>query len=60
MNEYRLFERLLRAEDESEVDGILIHEGFGLKNESVWRPLGGMENNFSTVGNQQIEATGAL
>src|SRR5205085_6597943 len=32
----------------------------GLDNETAWRPLGGMENNFSTVGNQQTEATAAL
>jgi hypothetical protein len=55
-----LFDRLLRAEDESEVDQILRRAGYGLDNEQAWRPLGDMENNFSTVGNQQTEATAAL
>lgn len=60
MNEQQLFEALLRAEDEGDVDSILKKAGYGLENEEAWRPLGDMENNFSTVGNQQTEATGAL
>ena len=55
-----LFEELLRAENENEADAILDRSGYGLENESAWRPLGDMENNFSTVGNQQTEATAAL
>jgi hypothetical protein len=55
-----LFERLLRAEDEEDVEAILRRAGYGLENEAAWLPLGGMENNFSTVGNQQTEATAAL
>jgi hypothetical protein len=55
-----LFERLLHAEMEDEVDKILHDAGFDLGNEFVWRALGDMENNFSTVGNQQTEATAAL
>jgi len=51
---------LLRAEDEEEVDRILNRVGYGLDNEAVWHALGDMENNFSTVGNQQTEATAAL
>jgi len=51
---------LLKAENEDEVDRLLSSHGYGLENESVWQPLGGMENNFSTVGNQQTEPTGAL
>jgi hypothetical protein len=51
---------LLKAEHEDEVDRILVSCGFGLENESAWQPLGGMENNFQTVGNQQTEPTGAL
>lgn len=60
MTPNELFERLLHAELEDEVDKILHGAGFSLENESVWRPLGDMENNFSTVGNQQTEATAAL
>jgi len=55
-----LFERLLHSEDESDVEAILRRAGYGLENEAAWLPLGGMENNFSTVGNQQTEATAAL
>jgi len=60
MDDATLFETLLHAEEESEVDVILRAAGYGLENESAWRPLGDMENNFSTVGNQQTEATAAL
>ncbi|PWB81866.1 MAG: hypothetical protein C3F08_00980 [Candidatus Methylomirabilota bacterium] len=60
MDDATIFERLLRAEDEAVVEEVLKRAGYGLENESVWRPLGGMENNFSTVGNQQTEATAAL
>ena len=55
-----LFERLLRSETEAEVDAALSAAGYLLGNKSVWQPLGGMENNFSTVGNQQTEATAAF
>lgn len=60
MNVEALFYKLVQAEDELEVEKILEKEGLGLANEAVWHPLGGMENNFSTVGNQHAEATGAL
>src|SRR5205809_8145623 len=60
MDDATLFNRLLRTEDEGEVDQILQRFGYGLDNEAVWHPLGDMENNFSTVGNQQTEATAAL
>ena len=55
-----LFEQLLKAESEDKVDAILRRAKYGLENESAWQPLGGIENNFSTVGNQQTEATAAL
>src|SRR5262249_39784619 len=60
MDEQGLFERLLRAETEIDVEAILKKSGYSLDNLEVWQPLGGMENNFSTVGNQQTEATAAL
>lgn len=55
-----LFYLLLKAEDESEVDTILSNAGYLADDESIWMPLGGYENNFSTVGNQQADPTGAL
>lgn len=60
MDDATMFERLIQAEDEAAVEEVLKQVGYGLENESVWRPLGDMENNFSTVGNQQTEATAAL
>jgi hypothetical protein len=60
MESKELFEKLLHAELEDEVDEILVRAGLGLQCESAWRALGDMENNFSTVGNQQTEATAAL
>ena len=55
-----LFEQLLKAESENDAAEILDRAGYGLDNESAWQALGDMENNFSTVGNQQTEATAAL
>jgi hypothetical protein len=60
MDTAMLFQRLLQADNEDEVDELLKREGYGLDNEAAWRPLGDMENNFSVVGNQQTEATAAL
>jgi len=60
MDDITLFDRLLHAEDEAEVDKILTRAGYGLDNESVWHPLGDMPNNRSVVTNQQTEATGAF
>jgi hypothetical protein len=60
VNPQELFEQLLHAENEDEADRILDRSGFGLANEAAWRPLGDVENNFSTVGNQQTDATAAL
>jgi len=60
MSDYNLFEELVFAEDESEVDRILTRAGLGLENEAAWRRLGDVDNNFSTVGNQQTEATCAM
>jgi hypothetical protein len=60
MDDITLFERLLHAEDEAEVDKILTRGGYGLDNEGVWHPLGDMPNNRSVVTNQQTEATGAF
>lgn len=60
MSPFELFDALVHAEHEDEVDRILERAGFSFRNEGAWQPLGGEENNFSTVGNQQTEATAAL
>ena len=60
MDSEQLFYDLLKAEDESEVDDILSDRGYLADDDSLWSPLGDIENNFSIVGNQQAEPTGAL
>jgi hypothetical protein len=60
MNNSDLLAKLLTLEDENEVDLLLERIGYPLSNDLVWKPLGDMENNFSTVGNQHSEATGAF
>jgi len=59
MSSYELFNALLHAEHESDVDFILDRSRY-LSDESSWQPLGDIENNFATVGNQQSEPTAAL
>ena len=60
MEPEQLFYKLLKSEDETEVDAILSTHGYLVDDDSLWLPLGGFENNFSTVGNQQADPTGAL
>lgn len=60
MEAEKIFYSLLRAEQESEVDTILSEVNYLNDDESIWVPLGGYENNFSTVGNQHADATSAL
>jgi len=57
---YLLFEKLLHAEVEDAVERILEAAGFGVTNSDVWKPLGGMGNNISTVGNQKEDPTDAM
>lgn len=52
--------RLLAADDEDEVDRILIDAGYPLENDELWKPLGNNMGNFSTVGNQQEDGAAAL
>ncbi len=60
MDNFRLFDALLHAESEDEVESILKGGGYLTDDPRIWHPLGGMENNFGAVGNQQSDATGAL
>ncbi len=60
MDYEKLFYDLLQAETEDQVTAILKHAGYEMDAPTVWRPLGDMENNFATVGNQQTEPTAAL
>lgn len=54
-----LFQQLLRAESENEVLAVLADWNL-LDASDEWRPFGDEENNFSTVGNQHADPTGAL
>ena len=58
MNNFELFNQLLRAETESAVDLVLVKAGY-LEDEGVWQPLG-FENNFAAISNQQSDPSGAL
>lgn len=60
INPQQLFYKLLKAESESDVEDILNECDLLTDVEDLWRPYGGFENNFSTVGNQHADATGAL
>ena len=61
MTDYHyLFEQLMFAETEEGVEGILQEAGYLTDSSDVWLPFGGMENNYSAIGNQQSDATGAL
>ena len=50
---------LMRADTEDEVVDLLKSRGYWDADE-YWRPIGDMENNFGTIGNQQSEAIAAL
>lgn len=60
MDNFSLFDSLLHAESEDEVELVLQEAGFLEHNPDYWRPLGHRKNNFSMVGNQQTEASAAL
>ncbi len=60
MTEHELFLRLLKAETEAGVDAILQEAGYFDHDDQAWLPLGGDDNNWSTVGNQNTNPTGAL
>ena len=60
MNQTELFHRLLKAETEDDVDAVLQEAGFFEHDEVNWAPLGGDDNNWGTVGNQNTNPTGAL
>ena len=50
---------LLRADTERDVEAILKKRGYW-DDLSVWREIGDMESNFSTIGNQQSRPEAAL
>lgn len=59
MNNKDLAIQLSHCESENEVIAALSEAGVW-DNPSLWRPFGDIENNWSTIGNQQSEAEAAL
>ncbi len=60
MDNMELFYELLRADGEKDVSAALVRGGYPDDSSQHWEPLGKLENNFSIVGNQQENPTGAL
>ncbi len=54
-----LFLELYKSQNELELQGI-IDSNKTLQDQNNWYPLGGNENNFSTIENQQASSIGAL
>lgn len=59
MSNRELLEKLLRSDSEDEVVEILAAAGLW-DDSSAWRFFGDIENNYSSIGNQQGEAVAAL
>jgi hypothetical protein len=59
MDNFELFRKLVEAESEDTVDAILNLAGYLNDDASLWAALG-FENNFSAIGNQQSDPTGAM
>ena len=51
---------LISAEHEDRMLEILNQQGFTIERDDIWKPLGGNPGNFSTIGNQQADASAAL
>lgn len=60
MDNYALFDLLLRAEDEAEVDEVLKKVGYLNDDSNLWQPFGGFGMNLNQINNQQSDATAAL
>ena len=58
-NYNNIFEKLLKAETEKQVDKIIRTEPI-FKNEKNWQNYGDISNNWGSAGGQQDESTAAL
>ncbi len=54
-----LFQKLYQAQNEAELQKVIDSNPL-FQDQSNWYPLGGNENNFATIENQQASAIGAL
>lgn len=59
MNNKDLAEGLMRADSSDEVVNLLEESGHW-QDESSWRCLGDMPNNYSSIGNQQSDPIASL
>lgn len=60
MDNYELFDQLLKAEGETEVDDVLKKTGYHNDDSNLWQPFGGFGMNLNQINNQQSDATAAL
>jgi hypothetical protein len=60
MENYKLCDLLLKAEDEASVDDILKGVGYFNDDPTIWLPFGGVEMNFAQINNQAADPTPAL
>jgi hypothetical protein len=60
MDNYALFDLLLKAEDEADVDEVLKKFGYLNDDSSLWQPFGGFGMNLNQINNQQSDPTAAL
>ena len=54
-----LFNKILRCETEAEVIEVLTKEGYW-DDSRAWRSYGGVDSNYSTIGNQSSNSVAAL
>lgn len=60
LSEEELCKTLISTEHEDEVISILDEQGLTIDREDIWLPLGDNPGNFSTIANQQADASAAL
>lgn len=60
MDNYTLFDLLLKAESESEVEEALKKSDYNGDDSTLWQPFGGFGMNLNQINNQQSDATAAL
>ena len=60
MDNFKLFDLLLKAETETEVEDVLIKANYNADDSTLWQPFGGFGMNLNQINNQQSDATAAL
>jgi hypothetical protein len=60
MDNFELFDLLLKAETETEVEDVLKKANYNADDAALWQPFGGFGMNLNQINNQQSDATAAL